>query len=62
MELRPMRCPTSLLMTKISLMETGTKLIRGTALIGSSHHLTKDEKNRFSNILQARSWLRTCAK
>ena len=62
MELRPMRCPMSLLMTKISLMETGTKLIRGTALIGSSRHLTKDEKNRFSNILQARSLLRTCAK
>ena len=37
----------------VSLMETGTKLIRGTATIKESHRLTAQEKAAFADILQA---------
>lgn len=34
-------------------METGTKLIRGTAIISESHRFTVHEKTAFANVLQA---------
>ena len=38
----------------VSLMETGTKLIRGTAIIRESHRFTIQEKAAFADVLQAR--------
>ncbi|CAE7474491.1 unnamed protein product [Symbiodinium microadriaticum] len=38
---------------KISLMETGTKLIKGTAILAESRCLTVEEQITFANVLQA---------
>ncbi|CAE7351031.1 unnamed protein product [Symbiodinium sp. CCMP2592] len=52
-ELRKKPCPPYLEMNTISLMETGSRFIRGTAVIKESHQLTVREKVLFADILQA---------
>ena len=53
-ELRKKPCPSYLETHTVSLMETGTKLIRGTAIIRESHRLAIQEKAAFADVLQAR--------
>ena len=59
-ELRSKPCPPDRIGCKISLMETKTKLIKGTAILAESRALTVEEQITFAGILQAhRSVLRT---
>ena len=52
-ELRSKPCPPDRVGCKISLMETGTKLIRGTAILAESRGLTVEEQITVAGILQA---------
>lgn len=52
-ELRSKPCPPDRIGCKISLMETGTKLIKGTAILAESRGLTVEEQITFANVLQA---------
>ena len=53
MELRSKPCPPDRTGRRISLMETGTKLIKGTAILAESRALTVEERTTFSDVLQA---------
>ena len=53
-ELRSKPCPPDRIGCKISLMETGTKLIKGTAILAESRDLTVEEHITFAGVLQAR--------
>ena len=48
-----MPCPPDRIGCKISLMETGTKLIKGTAILAESRGLTVEEQITFAGVLQA---------
>ncbi|CAE7037252.1 unnamed protein product [Symbiodinium sp. CCMP2592] len=52
-ELRSKPCPSDRIGCKISLMETGTKLIKGTAILAESRALTVEEQIIFGGVLQA---------
>ena len=52
-ELRSKSCPPDRMGCKISLMETGTKLIKGTAILAESRGLTVEEQITFAGVLQA---------
>ena len=55
-----MPCPPDRIGCKISLMETGSKLIKGTAILAESRALTVEEQITFAGVLQAhRSVLQT---
>ncbi|CAE7940034.1 unnamed protein product, partial [Symbiodinium sp. KB8] len=52
-ELRSKPRPPDRIGCKISLMETGTKLIKGTAILAESRDLTVEEHITFAGVLQA---------
>ncbi|CAE7388950.1 unnamed protein product, partial [Symbiodinium sp. CCMP2592] len=52
-ELRSKPCPSDRIGCKISLMETGTKTIKGTAILAESRALTVEEQITFAGVLQA---------
>ena len=58
MEFRSRHPPQYLKMCTISLMETGTRLTRGTAVLAESGLLTTEEQFTFADVLQAHDSVR----
>ena len=61
MELRKKPCPPYLVTRKISLMETGSMLIRATAVVAQSRLLHETEKHHFADVLQAPAGVQVCS-
>ena len=53
MELRPKRCAH--VGERIALIETGSRLLKGSAVVRECHLLTKDEQEKHAAVLQAAS-------